>query len=538
MTKDNQKKGNGFFSLKFCFLFLMFLFLFVIPINAETFGYGDSGKKFGYDTNLPSTGGGNTTINQNITNIYQNVTQNITNNITTQAANYSILSFKANITDFPVNLSQFFNDLNLGLLYYSISNPLHFINTSDSIFNYFTNGTFLTQGLADTLYYPKYNNIANYYNSSNFNITSFYNSSNPSNFYNSSNFNISTFYNSSNPFNFWNDSKIYNGTICLLNGTGCPASSGITNGSSAWLQNLSVAGDFLVDNGLIFANSTSNFVGIGTTSPKTTLSILPNNLSLFNTPFLFSGASNNNWSNISDIELGFNSYQNATDFSFISNGSYSAWYQEFRIGNGTVTDDNNFWSLNFLSENRTANITPLYVNGLGRVGINTTTPQNTLNVIGDINTTGKISADSTAQRNFTLSQLSSSGGTFSTIWNIALLPNKYYSINCQWSENGGQPGGVAWFANATGVVTGAGLISQTFQLMNSTSLLSSNNTVSSNLHYYNISTLSTEAVDSYQAFFNTTGQSNSRLIIQMKSITGGTITRVQAGAYCDVVRSS
>lgn len=417
---NNSRKGNRFFSLKFCFLFLIFLFLFVIPINAENFGYGDAGQGFGYNSVVASSStGGNTTIFNNNTYINQttNITNNITNNITQQAPNYSILSFKANITDFPTLLSQFINDLGIG-------------NWTLDKSSYFTKSDIY--GL-------------NFYNSSNFNISSFYNSSNPLNFINTSNslfsyFTNSTFYLNSNPLNFINTSNslfnyftnstfalrsdlysyIYNGTLCQSNGTGCPASTGLTNGSSAWLNSLAIG----TTNFNLFDASNPAILSINSSNSKEGINLEGNINDFFE-------------ANIANINMGnasqacWTSTTNAENltFNFISmcanNGNFSN-QTSYNVGFGNDTSlmglglgdmyidqaqpNKDLYFMN--GGTNASNLSQIFmmVNGSNNnfVGINTTNPQNTLNVVGDINGTGNLFVGNTLTNFFTINSTAKS----------------------------------------------------------------------------------------------------------------------------------
>ncbi len=119
-------------------------------------------------------------------------------------------------------------------------------------------------------------------------------------------------------------------------------------------NNLIVGGNLTVDSGTFFVNSNTDQVGIGTTSPSQKLDVV-GGIQLGTTSNAEAGAMR--WTGSE-----FQAY-NGTDWNaFGSGGAGSLWSQ-----NGS----------------------DIYFN-TGNVGINTSTPQNTLNVIGDGNFTGTI----------------------------------------------------------------------------------------------------------------------------------------------------
>ncbi len=213
-----------------------------------------------------------------------------------------------------------------------------------------TSGTIYEGGTALSSKYYGINNPYGYYNSTNPSPvinSSYYLATNPFGFYNSTNFLISDYYLKSNPYGYYNSTNL-------------PPS--ISGSGTAWYIPM-WNGTTSLNNSAIYQNGTN--IGIGTTSPGTKLEI-NGNLTL------------TNWE----------------QYLYLGN---SGGYSIGRTNGNLLTLD-------------TGSIHRLAIDINGNVGIATTTPQNKLNVVGDINATTNIYGGTIYE-----------GGT--------ALSSKYYGIN-------------------------------------------------------------------------------------------------------------
>ena len=188
-----------------------------------------------------------------------------------------------------------------------------------------------------------------------------------------------------------------NGTInasqILINGTALITWAAATNGTLLQVNNSAMdfnisTGYFNLSNqtqsGLFYVNGANGRVGIGTTSPAGLLSVAssnapsPTNLPSWSSAWAVFGP-NAGSANGAALGLGYNN----------SNGAYIY----------SVAPDNVWEPLTIAASNISfltgaTNLQGLFQSGTGNVGINTTNPQNALNVVGSINISGN--------QNFTL----------------------------------------------------------------------------------------------------------------------------------------
>ena len=154
----------------------------------------------------------------------------------------------------------------------------------------------------------------------------------------------------------------------------------LSNSSNYQVLTSSADGNVTVDTSTLFVDSISNRVGVVTTSPQNTLNVVGD---LNATTSVFSQGNN--------LSLAYFYATNSTSWSQVTNGTMSSWANAV---NGTLTT----WvqSINgtlartdaantFGAFNQTFNQFIFYNKNLNYTGINTTTPQNTLNVLGTLN---------------------------------------------------------------------------------------------------------------------------------------------------------
>ena len=173
----------------------------------------------------------------------------------------------------------------------------------------------------------------------------------------------------------------------------------ITRQDLTIIENLDVFGNLSVDTNTLFVDSNLNKVGIGTDSPSASLEINGTGGEMVKITGTNEGHA---YLIISDGTGGGKDFKAGTDhhigpqfggvgvagLAFPNAGDIVPWVSNARYNWGR-TGATYRWGTFFINSLQAENASQDNYFA-GNVGINTTTPQNTLNVIGDLNVTGKI----------------------------------------------------------------------------------------------------------------------------------------------------
>lgn len=429
MIKDNKAKGKISFSLLSIFFFLFLLNL--VSANSQ-----DNCNIFGNckPAVTTSTGGNVTNIfNQNFTNINQ--TLNTTNNITYQAANFSILVDWANLTSIPSYVKDW-NSSGLIINWSSLLNGTGLIkdwNISGYIINW--NSTGYIQNWNQTGYIANWNNTGLIQNWSNIITQTNYNASGL--ILNWSNIIVQTNYNASSLILNWSNQPNYavlnlsnasallyvNSSGLIMNWSNIITSgSGITNGSSAWLQSLGIGTsnpnaslDINSFKPLQFQSPAQNFWQDGSSLITPAIywnnTIFVNQGDSFNNYTTYQLIDNTSQNNIMTIILNDTSglpssadnFLDGVYFGFVNRtaGNYTNGISFTRAGSGylTIASKNDILGISKPAlivqdvSSAGSNFLALFMNG--RVGVNTSNPRSSLEVIGNFsvrNTTAALPA--------------------------------------------------------------------------------------------------------------------------------------------------
>jgi hypothetical protein len=197
--------------------------------------------------------------------------------------------------------------------------------------------------------------------------------------------------------------------------TGNMSNVAFTNIDETFDENLAVTKNLTVDTNTLFVNSNTNRVGIGTTSPSYNLdvngtSVFRDNLYMLDDKPIFlgtyAGGLQEGTGHAHEI-IGHNAYYNGSDYVYkTTHGTFGArmilnTYNtngpdtvvlpgqgiHFFEKSGASTADS---PVSFADPQLSILEDKVIFDDAVKVGINTTTPQNTLNVIGDVNFTGLI----------------------------------------------------------------------------------------------------------------------------------------------------